>query len=238
VNGIHDLGGIQGFGPIQREVNEPVFHEDWEGWVAAMNRALMALGVYSVDEMRHGIERMGVLPYLQSSYYERWLATIETNLIAKGLLTTEDVDARTTVVRDEPDASYPRRDDPELVARILEGWRGGTTAAVATSRPRFDVGDAVRTINEHPAGHTRLPRYARGKRGTISRYHGIATFPDTNAHGLGRQPQPLYGIRFSSEEIWGQSHDARAKLNLDLWESYLLPEEPGQSVSKIGDRKL
>ena len=222
MNGIHDLGGMQGFGPVEREENEPVFHAPWESSVAAMNRALMALGVYNVDEMRRGIEQMGAVDYLAASYYERWLATIEANLIAKGVLDPADVEARLTLVADLPDSELPRRENPELTERVFAGWRGwGRPPAVTSREPRFKVGDTVITRNVHPNGHTRLPRYARGKQGVIHRFNGIARFPDSSAHGLGPQPQPLYNVAFPAVELWGETAEVGASVYLDLWESYL-----------------
>jgi nitrile hydratase len=89
--------------------------------------------------------------------------------------------------------------------------------------PRFAPGDPVRTREMHPHGHTRLPRYARGRRGVIHRCHGIHVFPDSNAHGQGEQPQPLYSVRFEARELWGESAEPNEVVHLDLWESYLLP---------------
>jgi len=119
VNGVHDMGGMHGFGPVQREQNEPVFHESWEKTVYAMSTAMRAQGVFNIDESRHAIERMAPARYLASSYYERWLASLETNLIEKGVLRPDEIEARTRLLRDTPDADVPRREDPELAARVV-----------------------------------------------------------------------------------------------------------------------
>lgn len=226
MNGIHDLGGMQGFGPVEREEGEPVFHADWEGTVAAMNRALMSLGVYNVDEMRHGIERMPALAYLAASYYEKWLTTIEANLLAKGVLDGAEIESRLAQIRENPDRERPHQDDPWLTDRVTSQWRRPAAApALSGSEPRFQAGDSVVTINAHPVGHTRLPRYARGRRGVIHRYNGTATFPDASAHGQGPRPQPLYNVAFKGQELWGEAAEPGALVYLDLWESYLRPAE-------------
>ncbi len=223
MNGVHDLGGMQGFGPVEREVNEPVFHAEWEKSVLAMNVAAMTQRLYNVDEFRHGIERMGAAHYLASGYYEHWFAAVETLLIEKGVVKRTELDARTAALGANP-AAHPRRDDPALSARLLPAVRAGSAAtSEAAPAPRFRAGDRVLTRNTHPAGHTRLPRYARGRHGTIERFHGVYTLPDAHAHGRGRQPQPLYSVRFEGRELWGESAEPGAWVYLDLWESYLEP---------------
>ncbi|MBI3629475.1 MAG: nitrile hydratase subunit beta [Candidatus Rokubacteria bacterium] len=225
MNGVHDLGGMQGFGPIEPEANEPVFHADWEGAVLAMNIAAMTQRLYNVDEFRHGVERMGAARYLATSYYEHWLASIETLLVEKGVVSRAELEARTAAFFADPDLPLPRRSDPALVARMREAIRKGA-AASSEERPsaRFRPGDRVVTRNMHPPGHTRLPRYARGRRGAIERVHGVFTVPDSHAHGRGRQPQPLYSVAFESRELWGAAAAPRERVYLDLWEPYLEPD--------------
>jgi len=223
MNGVHDLGGMQGFGPVAREPNEPVFHADWEKRVLAMNVAAMTQRLYNVDEFRHGIERMGAAHYLASGYYEHWFAAVETLLIEKGVVKRIELDVRTAALGANP-AAHPRRDDPALSARLLHAVRAGSAAkSEAAPAPRFRAGDRVLTRNTHPAGHTRLPRYARGRHGAIERFHGVYTLPDAHAHGRGRQPQPLYSVRFEGRELWGESAEPGAWVYLDLWEGYLEP---------------
>lgn len=226
MNGVHDVGGMHGFGPVQREENEPVFHAAWERSVFAITMVTRAQGLYNIDEFRHGIERMDPAHYLASSYYEHWLATVETNLVEKGILTNDELDTRTAFIRANPHYVLPRPDDPDMVARMARiptvlSPVGPPPAGGAA--PRFRVGDHVVARNMHPTGHTRLPRYVRGKRGVIDRVHGIDTFPDTNAHGLGTQPQAVYSVRFDGRELWGESAEPRERLYIDLWDSYLDP---------------
>jgi nitrile hydratase subunit beta len=222
VNGVHDMGGMHGFGPVEREEHEPPFHTAWEGRVAGINRSVQAKGIYNIDEFRHGIERMAPAEYLAASYYERWLATVERNLVEKGVLSPEEIEAKVAHFRAQPEAEPPRREDPELAERV----RARLTAPPRFRRdgaaePRFKPGDSVVTRNVHPAGHTRLPRYARGKRGAIAAVQGVYVYPDTNAHGQGEQPQPLYSVEFEARELWGDQAEPGASVRLDLWESYL-----------------
>lgn len=224
MNGVHDMGGMHGFGPVVREENEPVFHAPWEKQAYAMTRAARAQGLINSDESRHGIERMPPAEYLAASYYERWLASLERNLIDKGVLTAEEIEARTAHYRQHPEAEVPRREDPALVDLMLRLQRTRPDFQKEPGLPpRFAVGDRVVTRNFQPSGHTRLARYARGKHGVVHAVHGTFVFPDTNAHGQGEQPQPLYSVRFEAGELWDGSAEPRAAVLLDLWESYLEP---------------
>ena len=223
MNGIHDLGGMPGVGLVVREENEPVFHAEWEPTVFAITQVVRnTLGVFNLDEFRHGIERMTPAQYLEASYYERWLASIETNLIEKGAVSKAEIDARAALLRDNPETVFPRRDDPSLAERVLE--RRPNSAVRPASEgpaPRFAVGDVVIARNINPSGHTRLPRYIRGKRGVVDQIRGIQVFPDTNAHGAGAQPQTVYSVCFTGRELWGDAADPSQTLSIDLWESYL-----------------
>lgn len=222
MNGVHDLGGAHGFGPVAAEQSEPVFHEPWEGRVYAMMRAVRAQGIFGTDEMRAGIERMEPWHYLQSSYYEHWLASLELNLIEKGVLSQAEIEARVAVLGRTPEPAAPGQKMPGLTARILTNDLNIAMPQYGVSCPSlFDEGDAVVARNVHPKGHTRLPRYVRGKRGSIARVHGLAPLPDAIVAGLGSQSQPLYSVRFTGEELWGQSAEQGEDLYLDLWESYL-----------------
>lgn len=220
MNGVHDMGGTHGFGPVQREENEPTFHADWEARVLAMNRLSRARGYFNIDEFRFGIESMQPAHYLRSTYYERWLATVEYNLIEKGLLTSDELDARTELLRSHPETGLPQHISAEPAPQIA---RDTPDTPAAPLQPRFAVGDPVLTRNVHPTGHTRMPRYIRGKRGVIHLLHGPAIFPDTNALGLGENPQNLYNVRFDGRELWGDSAEPGQVLYIDLWESYLEP---------------
>jgi len=224
VNGVHDLGGMHGFGPVMREDGEPTFHEAWEGTIFAMMRAARAQKLFNGDESRHAIERMEPARYLASSYYERWLASIETNLAEKGIVSADELDARTATVLRVGDAPTSVAGDPAVRARVLGGGSSPDPIWHERGAPaRFAAGDEVVTRNMHPARHTRLPRYARGKRGVIHKVHGIATFPDTNAHGQGQDPQAVYSVRFAGRDLWGDSAEPDQWVYLDLWDTYLDP---------------
>lgn len=222
MNGAHDMGGMHGFGPVLREENEPLWHAPWERTVVGMMQALRGRQrIFNIDEMRRGIEAMPPADYLSATYYERWLVSLETLLVEKGVLTPAEIATRAEQYRVHPDTPPPLPpasglSEPPPVPTAHPYRRAG-------GPPRFRPGDRVITRNMHPPGHTRLPRYARGKRGVIERVHGVFVFPDTNAHGQGESPQPLYSVRFRARELWGDAAEPNAHVNLDLWESYLLP---------------
>jgi nitrile hydratase subunit beta len=218
MNGVHDMGGMHGMGPIARETNEPVFHEAWEGRVFALNRALAALGKWNIDASRHARERLPPADYLRMSYYEKWFAGLVIQLEESGLINAANLQSG----RPSPG---PARAKPPLTAEQV--------AATATERgwfersvnapPRFAVGQPVRAKKINPTGHTRLPRYARGRIGVVDRVHGAHVFPDSNAHFRGENPQHLYSVRFSARELWGEEAASRDAVYIDLWESYLDP---------------
>ena len=216
MNGVHDMGGMTCFGPILREENEPLFHAPWERRVFSM--MMLAMGqVDTLDAFRHAIERMDPAHYLSSTYYEHWLAALETLAIEKGLLTKEELaTGMATATSREEKTPLP----PEAIPTIVQG---GAPCSRQTGRltPRFKPEDRVVTRNLNLSGHTRLPRYVRGKQGIIARVHGTFVYPDTNAHGGGEQPQPLYSVRFDAVELWGSTAVGRDSLYIDLWEDYL-----------------
>ena len=190
--------------------------------MVAIQNAVVGRGLMNIDEFRHGIERMPPDEYLRSTYYERWLATLERNLVEKGIISPEELEAKVAELREHPEAGPPRREDPEQAERIARGMtRRPGFRRDGAAEPRFKVGDRVVTRNVHPTGHTRLPRYARGKHGVIAEYYGVYVFPDTSAHGQGDQPRPLYAVRFDARELWGSSAEPGECVHLDLWESYL-----------------
>lgn len=215
MNGIHDLGGMTCFGPIVREDDEPVFHAGWERRVFAMN--LLSMGYFgSLDRARHAIERMDPAAYLNTSYYEHWLEGIEILGRESGILT----DAEMASGRRERTITLARPPlDPESVDGMVRA--GSPAARPEVRRPVFNVGDAVRARNLDVRGHTRLPRYVRGKEGVVSAVHGTHVFPDTSAHGLGENPQPLYNVRFEADELWGDNVERKDCVHIDLWEDYL-----------------
>jgi nitrile hydratase len=219
MNGVHDMGGMHGMGAVPREKNEPVFHERWEGRVYALTRAMRAFGQWNLDSDRYEIESIPPADYLRMSYYERWFTSLVQRMIKTGMVTEAEVE------RGAPDADAPRA-TPALTATMTSRFldRNIPSANDPSIRPRFEVGRSVRARLMHPIGHTRLPRYARGKSGTIVRDHGVYAFPDTNAHGLGEKRQHLYSVRFAARELWGPDAPARDSVHLDLWDDYLEPD--------------
>jgi nitrile hydratase len=210
---------MHGFGPIEPEADEPLFHADWEAHLLAMDRLVLERGYFTTDAHRFGIESMAPAEYLRASYYERWLASLESILIEQGIVTPNELDARIEFLRQTPDASP----QPGTAVAPPPPPRADPEPAKPPSAPHFAVGDAVVTRNAHPTGHTRLPRYARGKHGVINLVYGPEVFPDTNAHGLGADPQVVYNVRFDARELWGESAEPRQTVSIDLWESYLEP---------------
>jgi nitrile hydratase subunit beta len=222
MDGIHDLGGMHGFGRVEREENEPVFHAPWERTVVAIFGAVRGAGLINTDEFRHAIERMDPAHYLAASYWERWLDGMVRLLSEKGLIDRVEVDILTDRLRIEPDASPPRPPSAPSIA-MSEHRPPATSFRESTARPRFTVGDAVMTAVDHRSGHTRLPRYVRGRRGVVVARRGVHVFPDANAHGLGEEPQHVYGVRFTGAELWGPAAEPNQAVHIDLWESYLQP---------------
>jgi nitrile hydratase len=221
LNGVHDIGGMDGFGPIVRETNEPVFHEPWEGRVFGM-LITVALRGDPVDAFRHRLERLDPAQYLSSSYYQRFLSVMEGALVEAGTLTEEEIETRVRQFSDDPELPMPRREDPAVTEHIAHVFRAGNPVTrQIRQKPRFAVGDKIVTRNLNPHGHTRLPRYTRGKRGLIVAHHGAHVFPDTNAHGLGENPQHLYTVRIAMRELWGDSAEPNESVLIDFWESYL-----------------
>ena len=232
MNGIHDMGGMHGFGRVEREENEPVFHSPWEGRIFGLTRAFRAQHLLNIDESRHGIERMAPIDYLGSSYYERWLDANVQLLVEKGVITREELERRMAQLAGGVDPAPPRR-DPKLLDRMLHATKERPHFRRPGPPPRFVRGDRILTRSDAPVGHTRLPRYARGKHGVIDAVHGSFIFPDTNAHGQGEQPHALYSVRFDATDLWGASAEPCAPVHLDLWERYLEPAgaAPGRSTS-------
>jgi nitrile hydratase subunit beta len=222
MDGVHDLGGVHGFGPVEREENEPPFHAPWEAAVVAIMRATLGRS-FNLDEFRHAVERMDPAHYLGSSYYEHWLDGIARVLTEKGVVSRDELEARTAFFQERSGApATAALTAPPVVPTAALGMIPETSVREVGATPRFAPGDVVVTRNIHPRGHTRLPRYARAKRGVIVARRGTHVFPDTNAHGLGEQPQPLYTVRFDARELWGDAAEPNHHVHLDLWETYLL----------------
>jgi nitrile hydratase len=201
VNGAHDMGGTHGFGPVVAEADEPYFHAEWERRVLGMVIACGAGGKWNIDMSRFAREDRPPAEYLGMSYYEIWLAGLERLLAERGW----------------PERVLRAEDVPAVLAR------GGPASRETGRAARFAPGDRVRTLNLHPRGHTRLPRYARGKVGTVERRHGCHVFPDVNSTGAGEDPQWLYTVRFPGEELWGPDADRGTSVSIDAFEPYLEP---------------
>jgi nitrile hydratase beta subunit len=218
VNGAQDLGGQMGFGRVEAEPDEPWFHAEWEKRAFGMILAMGATGVWNLDTSRHARESLHPAEYLSSSYYEIWTKGLEKLVLQAGLVAEDELKAGRALGPPKPVKRVLKPDDvlPVLLS-------GGPSARAAGTAARFAVGDRVLTRNMHPRGHTRLPRYARGKHGIIEQVHGAHVFPDSNAHGQGEAPQWLYTVRFTGPELWGEEADPTLSVSIDAWESYLEP---------------
>jgi nitrile hydratase subunit beta len=216
MNGVHDMGGQQGMGPVQYEKDEPVFHASWAGRIYALSRAMRAWRKWNLDTDRHALETMSPLDYLRMSYYERWVSRLEAQLVKFGIATREELQSGKA-------ASGSTRATPVFTLATESRWlnRGIPSNQDPAVRPLFKVGQRVRARNINPAGHTRLPRYARGKAGVIVRDHGVYAFPDTNAHFQGEKRQHVYSVRFTARELWGDAASQRDSVHIDMWDDYL-----------------
>ena len=217
MNGPQDVGGRHGFGPVVPEAEDMRFHADWERRALGVTLAAGALGHWSIDALRHARESLAPALYYGSSYYAIWLRALETLLVRAGEISEAELAAGHA---NAPGHRTDRRLSPEVVRAVLA--RGGPTDRDG-SAPIFAIGDRVRTRNHQPAGHTRLPGYARGCTGIVTALHGAHVFPDTNAHGEGEQPQPLYTVRFAATELYGPDADPTLSVSIDAWEPYLEP---------------
>jgi nitrile hydratase len=218
MNGAQDMGGMMGFGPVVPEKNEPVFHTAWERRAFALTFAMGAPGGWNIDQGRAARESLHPAEYLAKSYYEIWIAGLEKLMAERGLVTPDEIEAGKSL---HPPKAAPRVLMAESVSAMIA--RGGPTERAAATPQRLQVGQRVRARNIHPIGHTRLPRYVRGRVGTITHVHGAHVFPDSNAVGRGEDPQWLYTVRFAARELWGEAADPTATMSVDAWESYLDP---------------
>jgi nitrile hydratase len=228
-NTIHDMGGMQGFGPIVREDDEPVFHEPWEGRFWGTRQAIVRSGRLKLrpGENRGIIESMGPVEYLTTSYYGRFLHSTVDRILANGIITAEELDARTAEYFANADLPVPRRLDPEAAAAVRRSITVAPDSRPAAGEPRYRAGQAVRARNLNWPGHNRLPRYVRGRQGVIERVNGWYDIEDDNADRLGRNPQPLYTVGFDGRELWGPEAEPNLSVYLELWEGYLEPIEGG-----------
>lgn len=221
---VHDMGGRFGDGAIDPEAEDaPVFAEDWHARALAVTLASGFLGQWNIDVSRHARERLSPKDYAQFTYYEKWISGLANLLVENGVLTLDDLRGA------EEDAEHP------LATRVLKA--DAVAAALAKGGPadrpsnvaiQFEVGQSVRTARPTAnrlvdGGHTRLPIYAAGARGRVLRLHGTHVLPDSNAHGLGEAPEPLYAVVFPASELWANPEHSEDEVVLDLWQSYLEP---------------
>ena len=205
-------------GPVQYEKNEPVFHAAWESRVFAMFLAAGAWHKWNLDAFRHTREVLPPADYLEVSYYAQWFSGLQDLLVRRGLVTAAEIQSG------KPAPGTVRATPPltpeEIPAALPNRIRAQRDVPVA---PLFKAGQRVRARNINPVGHTRLPRYARGKVGTVDRDHGVFVFPDTNAHFLGEKPQHVYSVCFAARELWGAQAPERDCVYVDMWDDYLEP---------------
>lgn len=239
MDGIHDLGGRQGFGTLVPPADEAVFQQRWEARVFAIMRAALRTGVIrNADQFRHAIERIDPAAYLTHGYYGRWLGGLETLLREAGVVDLAELERRVAELGGDPGAPaaarpavapdhIDRRPGAEAEADTEVAGTPSTTAGRGHARdvaapPRFAVGDGVCTVAHGKPGHTRLPAYARNRSGRIVTRHGAWVLPDSNAHGHGERPEHLYSVAFRGEDLWGEAAEAGTTVHLDLFESYLV----------------
>jgi nitrile hydratase len=219
LNGAQDLGGMMGFGPVVPEEDEPLFHAPWERRALGITIASAALGEWNIDLMRHARESIPPARYLAASYYEIWITALIDVLLAKGIVGSDEL-AAGHALRPAPATRRPRLEASATPAMLA---RGGPCDRPLDRPAGFAVGDWVRTKNINPFGHTRLPRYVRGKAGVVERVAGGFVFPDSNAHLRGEDPQWVYTVRFEGRELWGEDSDPDVSVSTDCWEPYLEP---------------
>lgn len=221
---VHDMGGRFGDGPVLPEREDaPVFAEDWHARALAVTLASGFLGQWNIDISRHARERLSPQDYTRFSYYEKWISGLADLLVERGVLTLDDLRAEGS---DEAHPLKERQLMADAVAAALA--KGGPADRPSDVPARFRVGQPVVTAR-HTAnrlvdsGHTRLPSYAAGARGRVLRLHGTHVLPDSNAHGLGEAPEPLYAVVFPASELWAAPEHPDDEVVLDLWQSYLDP---------------
>ena len=220
MNGVHDMGGLQGFGPVRPEPNEPLFHADWEKRAMAITVAMGASGQWNIDLSRSARESLPPAVYLGSSYYEIWIRGLEALLLQRGMVSASELASATMSDPAPAGVGVLKR---ERVDQVLA--RGSPASRPAQTEAVFRVGQTVRARNMHPPGHTRLPRYVRGHVGVIERVHGVHLLPDRHAS----KPLPpfddtaewLYTVSFAARDLWGPAADPQARISVDAWESYL-----------------
>lgn len=225
MNGVHDLGGIDGLGPVVAPASEPVFHEEWEKAAFALFATNFRAGLFGVDAFRSGIEQMHPADYLASGYYEHWLHCAEHYAVGAGVVDEAELEARTRYYLEHPDEPLPDRTDPDLLAFVDAAVKGGAPARRPSDKQAsYAVGDTVTVIDDSPQGHTRKARYVRGKTGVVVMAHGTFIYPDSAGNGGGDAPEHVYTVRFTNAELWGADHsEPNGVVHFDVWEPYIVP---------------
>ena len=214
-DGAQDMGGVEGFGKVVPEPDEPVFHGEWEKRAFALTLAMGKPGGWNIDMSRSAREDRPDAEYLRMSYYEIWLAGLERLMRERALVSDDEIAAGR--------ALHPRKDVPVLSPGDVEKTlhRGGPTERAPQAPAQFKVGERVRMKAINPPTHTRLPRYVRGKAGTVARVLGCHVFPDSNATGKGEDPRWLYTVVFDGRDLFGAEGDPTSKISVDAWEPYM-----------------
>ena len=215
MNGVHDMGGMQGFGPVVAEADEPAFHAAWEGRVLGLVRAILFTRSWNLDRFRDAQERVPAQVYLSVSYYHRWLLALTEGTLEQGLVTAGELESGHAAGPGKPVERTLTLDQAKV--GIVRASFGRTPAHDA----RFRAGDRVRTRNLHVQGHTRLPRYARDKEGVVEAVRGCHVYPDAVVAGKGEDPQWLYTVAFQGRELWGAEADPTLSISIDAFEPYL-----------------
>lgn len=217
MNGVHDMGGMHGYGKVEPDADERPFHAAWEARVLAMQRAIRAARAWNIDMSRDAIERQPPRRYLTASYYERWLMGMETNVVEKGLIDPDEIAAGRALRPGKPVAHVMTKDD------LGHSFTRGSFSRPPGDEARFQPGERVRTKNINPPTHTRLPRYARGREGVIEAVRGCHVFPDAVTTGRGEDPQWLYTVVFDGRQLWGAHADPTLRVSVEAFEPYLEP---------------
>jgi nitrile hydratase beta subunit len=229
VNGVHDLGGTDGLGPVEVPANEPVWRAEWEK--AAFALALIAVNARGLDAFRYGIEQMHPATYLLSPYYEHWVHATEHYAFQAGVIDEAELDARTQYYMEHPEQALPDRKDPELLGFVEAAVTHGASARRESDKAcRFQVGDVVTVRDDSPRGHTRKARYIRGKTGVIDMAHGTFIYPDSAGNGGDDAPEQVYTVKFTNQELWGAQYaEPNGVVYFDVWEPYIIAatQHPG-----------
>lgn len=223
MDGIHDLGGMDGFGPVDTTEHEDTFHHDWEGRTYTAFLAGLGTGVFGIDAFRHSIERIPPAQYLTADYYDRWLTGITRLFVENGAIDPERLRERTEAFA-AGEAEMPGHSDPDVLGELAAGVAEAYDQSAPDSEAQFVAGDRVRVENHNPDGHTRCPGYLRRVEGVVEAVRGDHVLPDAAAHGDERAT-PVYSVRFGPEELWGDRADTATSVAADLWEPYLAPAE-------------